>query len=377
MQSRASHALIGLFTLAFVAALLGGAYWFSSGGNETVNVRLIFNGKVSGLGRGSSVLFNGLRVGEVTQIEIQPDNPRQISAVIKVNRSAPLRVDTSARLEGQGLAGVVAVQLRGGDPHAAALTVQAGQALPIIIAEPSDDIFEKVNSIAKSVDGAIGGIESAIEANAGPVGDTIKNVEQFSAALGDNSESVDKLMKNIGAVAEFIAPLPDKLGAFSEGVTETMRSVDRDNIVSVIERSEKFTATLEGAATDVSKTLKNVASVSEKLNRAADQVDGVLKGAQSFLNTAAGQNGRSAFDDVADAAKSIRALADSLDKRSAEITAEIARFTGSALQSIENLTTDGGRRLKGFSRTLREVDRNPQGLIFGSKPQIPQYNGPR
>ena len=32
MESRANYALVGLFTLAVIAAMFGFAYWFGSGG---------------------------------------------------------------------------------------------------------------------------------------------------------------------------------------------------------------------------------------------------------------------------------------------------------------------------------------------------------
>ncbi len=376
MQSRASHALVGLFTLAAVAALFGFVYWFNSGSaGDKVDVRIVFNSKVSGLGRGSSVLFNGLRVGEVTQIALQPDDPRQIAALIKIDQSTPLRVDTRARIEGQGLAGVVAVQLLGGDPHAAVLTAQAGQPLPTIAAEPSEDIFETVRSVAKRTDEALGGIESLVKQNAGAIGNTIRTAEEFTAGLADSSSGVDTFMQSIGAVAEFIAPVTEKLGAFSQDLTETFRTVDQKNVALVIGDVERFTAAL--GSRDFSKAVKDVTSTAEKLNRAADQVEGVLIGAQTFLNKAAGQDGRSAFDDVSDVAKSLRVLADNLDKRTAEITAEISRFTGVGLRGIKAVTSDGQRLLSGFGRSLQGVERDPQSLIFGGKPKLPQYNGSR
>jgi phospholipid/cholesterol/gamma-HCH transport system substrate-binding protein len=376
MPSRASHALVGLFTLAILAALFGFVYWFSSGrADKKADVRLIFNDKVSGLGRGSSVLFNGLRVGEVTQIGLQPDDPRQIYAVIRVDQTTPLRADTRARIEAQGLAGVVAVQLLGGDPNSPVLTTLPGQAPPTIIAEPSESILETVRTVAKRADEALGGIEDMVKANASAIGDTIRNAETFSAGLSDRSSSVEKLMQGIGAVAEFIAPMTGKLGAFSQELTETIRAIDQKNITMVIDDVERFTVALGSG--DFSKAVKDVTSIAEKLNRTADQVEDVLIGAQTFLNEAAGQDGRSAFDDVSDVAKSLRVLADNLDRRTAEITAEISRFTGVGLRNIETLTTNGRRALTGVTRTLRDVERDPQSLIFGAKPQLPQYNGSR
>jgi phospholipid/cholesterol/gamma-HCH transport system substrate-binding protein len=375
MKSRAAYALVGLSALAVVATLLGIVFWFSSGGGtKKVDVQVIFKDKVSGLTRGSSVLFNGLVVGEVIQMSIRPDDTRQISALIRVDQSTPLRIDTRARIEAQGLAGVVVVQLLGGDARAAVLTPKASESLPTISAEPSEDILETVRRVAKGVDDALSGLEGFVRDNSSTVSETIRRGEQFSVELADNSGSIEKLMQSIGAVANFLAPLPQTLSTFGQELTETLRSVDRQSVASVVDNVDKFTSTLGGVEVDVSKTVKNVASMTQKLNRAADQVEGVLKGAQAFLSSANGQDG-SFFSDVSEVAKSIRVLADSLDKRSAEITKEIARFTNAGLGTFKTFATDGQRALTGISRALRDVDRNPQQLIFGNKNQLPRYGG--
>jgi phospholipid/cholesterol/gamma-HCH transport system substrate-binding protein len=380
MESRANYALVGLFTLAVLAAVFGFVYWFNSGGaGKRQDVRVIFSGTVTGLGRGSSVLFNGLRVGEVTRIELQPDDPRRIYAVISIDGSTPLRVDTRARIEAQGLAGVVAVQLLGGEPNSPVLTAQNGQPLPVIVAERSEfqDILETVRTIAKRAEDVLGSVEGLVKENAGPISNTVKNVERFSAALGDNSQNVDKLMKSFGTVADTITPVAQKLGTLSDELTELVRAVDEKRVASIVENVDRFTAALGGSSGDVGKVVKDVASITDKLNRAADQVEGVLKAAQTFLNTAAGTEGRSAFQEVADAAKSIRVLADNLDKRTGEITAGINRFTGPGLRDIESLANEGKRTLTDINRTLRNVERNPQQFIFGGKPPLPQYGGSR
>jgi phospholipid/cholesterol/gamma-HCH transport system substrate-binding protein len=377
MRSRAVHALIGLATLMVVATLFGLAFWFSRGQTDTVDVRLIFNGKVSGLGRGSSVLFNGLRVGEVTDIEIEPGDPRQIYAILKISRSAPLRTDTTARLEGQGLAGIVAVQLRGGSPTAARLTASAGQAQPTIVVEDSASIFEKVGSIAKSIDETLVSIDGAIQANAGPISEKIKEAERFSASLNDSSSSVEKLMKGVETVADFVTPLPQKLKTFGDDYLESLRTVDKNRIVSIIGDFDQLASTLAAVAPDVRAAIKTAASVSDKLNRASNDVDGVLKGAQSFLNAAVDTNGRSMFTEVAETAKSLSALAQSLDRSSAAATVEIVRVTGAGLKTVEGFTSNGKASLSGFIRSLESVNRNPQSLLFSSKTRIPEYRGSR
>lgn len=468
MESRANYALVGLFTLAVLAAVFGFVYWFNSGGaGRKQDVRVIFSGTVTGLGRGSSVLFNGLRVGEVTRIQLQPDDPRRIYAVISVDGDTPLKVDTRARIEAQGLTGVVAVQLLGGAPDAAKLVAQPGQELPVIVAERSEfqDILETARTIAKRADDMLASVETLVKENAGSISNTVRNVEKFSAALGDNSDGVDKLMRSAGQIAETLVPLSQKLGTLSDDLSGVVRAIDQQKITSTLDNIEKFSASLGNSGEDVARTVReasaftqklnaavdptqlantlnnidrfvavlgnsgelvtnairdvasvsdrlnrtldsakitstldniekfsaalggssgdvgraanNVASITDKLNRAADQVEGVLKGAQAFLNSAAGEEGKGALAEVSNAAQSIRVLADNLDKRTAEITAGISRFTGPGLRDIETLATDGRRTLGELTRTLRNLERNPQQFIFGGKPPLPQYNGSR
>src|SRR5262245_64319463 len=95
MERKAHYALIGLFTFAVVAGVFGFIFWLhhSSGKKQAVAYRVIFDSSVSGLQVGGNVLFNGIRVGEVTSLRIDPDKPSQVIAMLAVNKSRPIRSD--------------------------------------------------------------------------------------------------------------------------------------------------------------------------------------------------------------------------------------------------------------------------------------------
>ena len=86
---------------------------------------------------------------------------------------------------------------------------------------------------------------------------------------------------------------------------------------------------------------------------------------------------KGAFDEVREAARSIRTLADNLDKRTAAIASGLTRFTNSGLREYEALATEGRRAVNDVGRTVRSLEKNPQQLIFGGKPNLPEYNGRR
>ncbi len=440
METRANYALIGLFTIVVIAMGFAFVWWFagrdSAGSRE--QVRIVFSGSVSGLSRGSSVLFNGLRVGEVTDIRLLPEDPRRVVSLIQIDRETPLKADTRARLEYQGLTGVASIALVGGAAEAGPLVPQPGQPIATIFAEQSDfqNLFETVRTISRRAEDVIARVDRLIADNEGSLGRTVRNVEQFSQALSDNSAGVSSFLASVGQAAERIGPLAQRLDSLAtdiqglvravdpqrvsnvvanvesftqtlgenranidtilkdtasvtsqlrtsavkfdealQGITDLTRAVDAQKIGRVVDNAEKFSVALGRSSGDVEAALKDAASIAAKLNQSADRIDGVLKAAEAFLGSAAGQEGKNAFAEVGEAARSIRVLADNLDKRTAEITTGINRFTGPGLREYEALAADGRRTLSQLNRIINSLERNPQQVIFGGKPSIPQYTG--
>ena len=128
METRANYALIGAFTLAVAFAAFLFVYWFSGpsqiGRQETYQI--VVTGSVSGLTRGSAVLFNGVKVGEVTHLGISDQDPSKVDVLVKIDNRTPVKTDTRARLETRGFTGVADVLLVGGTPSAPALEAPSG-----------------------------------------------------------------------------------------------------------------------------------------------------------------------------------------------------------------------------------------------------------
>jgi phospholipid/cholesterol/gamma-HCH transport system substrate-binding protein len=443
METRANYALIGAFTLAVIVAAFGFVYWFSGGdkAQRRQPVRIVFSGAVSGLSKGSFVTFNGLRVGEVSDVVFVPEDPRRVVARVEVDRTTPIRTDTRARLEVQMLSGVAQIALIGGEPGAPPLTPAPGQPLPTIFADRSEfqDIIETARSLARRADEVLEKVDRIVTDNEGSISRTLLNVERFSQALGENAPGIDRFLSQVGQAAERIGPLAAKLETLAGNADDLLKSVDRQRVARIVENvegftqsvaqnrqnidrifqdvaslmgrlnetapklataladfskiagavdpaklgrtvdnAEKFTAALGNSSKDVEKALQQAAQITEKLNKSADRVDGVLKAAESFLGSAAsGEEGKGVFASVKQAAESIRVLANNLDKRTADITANFNRLAGSGLREVQATTNDARRTLNEVGRTVRNVERNPQQFLFGNRPSIPEYNGGR
>ena len=138
MEPRAHHVLIGLFTLVVITAGLIAALWLGKYGKDTsvATYEVIFNEPVRGLSRGSAVQFNGIKVGEVSALSLDPNDVRNVRALITIQDGIPIQTDTRARLMLAGITGISVVALSSGQPGSPLLKAKPGQDYPEIIATP-------------------------------------------------------------------------------------------------------------------------------------------------------------------------------------------------------------------------------------------------
>src|SRR3990170_219342 len=193
METRARYALIGLVLLAVIAAGFGFVYWLENKGGfaQREVYQIKFQGSVSGLLVGSAVLFNGIRVGEVTGLGLNPDAPQDVIATIAVDRGTPVRTDTQVGIETQGLTGGAAVSLRGGSSSAPLATTEGG-APPTLIAAPQagQDWTQAARDAFQRVDQVLA--ENSVALNS-----AITNIDTFSDALARNSDKVDGILAGL------------------------------------------------------------------------------------------------------------------------------------------------------------------------------------
>ena len=429
METRANFLMIGAFTLAAVIGAFAFLMWIAGYGTSGTHrhYQVIFTGSVSGLSVGSNVLFNGLKVGEVTNLSFVKDNPGQVIADIDVtNTSAPINVNTKAQLETQGLTGTGVVALKGGVEKGAA---QLNGNPPIIPSLPTATLADLQTKAGYVLDLA----NKLLVDNAASIHQTVENAQQFSMALAHNAGRVDEALASIADLGKTIGPLAQKAQLLSEDADSLVKSIDSAKVNRVIANAQTFSQALadssknteavlrDGAefvrklnessskldsaigdidaiakavdpdkvagivnsASEVAETvrqnrgnvdatLKNAAEISAKLNDSADKLDGLIASAQSFLGS---PGTKSALGQIGEAAQSVRKLADNVDARVKEISVGLTRFSGSGLRQYEALAVQGQHVLEDIDRLARSFERNPSQLIFGAKPSLPEYHG--
>lgn len=193
METKASYVMIGLFMLAVLAGAFGFVYWFQNfgGAGQRAYYRLAFDGSVSGLRTGGNVLFNGIRVGEVTRLSLDAKHPQQVIATVAIDNSVPVRADTQVGLEYAGVTGIASIALTGGSASAPQLA-GSNDNPPLLSATPgaAQDVTQGARDTLRRLNDFIIDNQTSFHS-------TLDNLDKFSGTLARNSERLDKIVEGM------------------------------------------------------------------------------------------------------------------------------------------------------------------------------------
>lgn len=206
MEPRAHHVLIGVFTLVVAVAAVLFSLWLAKAGQdaETRDYDIVFLEGVRGLSRGSAVQYNGLRVGEVRQLRLDPNDLQRVRAQVSIQASIPIHEDTQARLALAGITGQSVIELSGGTPNSPLLEA-TGDGLPMIVASPSPLAQlmaggeELMTQISKLLDNANTFLSSE---NSQSLSASLQKLEVLMGQLSTASEGVPSLVKELSQASQ-------------------------------------------------------------------------------------------------------------------------------------------------------------------------------
>jgi len=309
VETRAHYALVGAVVIVMSLAVALFVVWLGkySFDQETVEYDVVFTGPVRGLSDSSEVRFNGIKVGEVTRLGLDPSNPNRVIARIRVDALTPVKEDSVAQIEPQGLTGVAYIQITGGTPDEPTLHRKAGRGPPPVI-------FAKESPLEGFVANAEGVMNEA-EKTLQRVQDILseENVDEFSRTMTNIREVTDEIRANKD-LFERTASAITKLEQAADSITKIAESGD-DVLNSDVRDA---IADIEAAAAEIQNTAKEVGDF-------ANSADATLN---EFTGTSTAQVSRLMSD--------LRRLTESLDRMVGEFEENPSSFiAGSPKKEVE------------------------------------------
>lgn len=283
METKANYVIVGIFTVVTLFAAMFIVYLISRNGesNNMLPLEVRIPGSVTGLGEGSAVLFNGIRVGAVRKLVLDRTNPNMVIARTEIDGSTPITRSTQATLGFQGLTGIAFIELKGGSLGEKNLLQSAASidAVARIDADPStlNNLLATAQDIFARMDTAIDDLEGFVREARDPLTKTVQNVQQFSQTLAKNGSKFDEIIDDTQV-------LMARLRSASDNVNTLMAKLDHlvspDNKNSVVVQTQETLTSIRRAADSINENLHPIARSMQSLlvetQRAIRRVDGAV-----------------------------------------------------------------------------------------------------
>ena len=270
METKANTALIGAFTLIVLALGFVFIYWLARGGEQTSNVPLnvVFNDPVTGLGVGSQVLLNGIKIGDVKALSLDPERPQVVVAELSVQPLRSIKQDTQVTLGFQGLTGVGYVEMAGGDPNLPPIWESMPD--PTITAARSSmqDLLAGARDILARTDETLQSIEQLVSENTDDITQSVRDVQTFTGALAENADDVANLVDQVSRASAGIADATSRLQGIVTRGEALMTAVDPEQVNAAID--------------NIFRTTESIAAESERIGSIVQRADAIAADIQGF-----------------------------------------------------------------------------------------------
>lgn len=304
METRANYVAVGAFVLAVLAGVFVATLWLARVQFETEykTYETHVAGPVTGLGSGALVRLNGIEVGRVTRIELDPKDPQLVRLILLVRNTVEIRTDAVASIETLGLTGVSYVEISGGTLGSPPLMPAEGQQYPNIASRPSSlqEVFNNAPEL---------------------LGRLLVISDRIAAVLDDSNRE---------AIAAALVNLRDTTGVFAR------RTRDIDQLI-----------------TDSNQTIHNLAAASTSVKAMLDKLEGTSDHADRLVLAAN------------DAVYQTTKLVADLDAVVLSSKPGIRDLTTNGVAQLDELLGDARRLISSLSRVSMALERDPSRFLFG------------
>jgi phospholipid/cholesterol/gamma-HCH transport system substrate-binding protein len=306
METRANYAAVGAFVLAMVVLGLGFVIWLARGDlNATqAHYHIYFSGPVSGLREGAAVEYNGVPVGKVEQVGIDPADVALVQTTIAIDPALVVRKDAVATLQSNLLSGVSFVQIRGGTQDAPPLEARGKQRYPVIPSVPSTlaSVQETGPELLKKLNATVDRFSMILDdKNREALSESLENLRTFTAGLAARNNDLAQLAGNANAAT----------AAASKLLVSIESSYTGPNGIGT---------RLNSAITDFDKVARNLADTNK-------QLQGTLQDVQPGLRS----------------------------------------FSQRTLTDMSSLVAETRQLVASANRVVTTVERDPMSLLFGDR----------
>lgn len=274
MESKVNFAIVGLFTLTLVAALIAILLWLGTGGRyykiyDTYYAYM--NESVSGLNLNAPVKYRGVAVGNVRDITLDPANSERVRLLLKIERGTPVKEDSVAVLRTQGLTGIAYVEFSGGSLQSPLLKTKRDEKYPVIHTGPSlmARMDTALTSLLTNVSRVSDNINAVLdEDNRRAFKRSLAQIDAVTRTLAARSAAIEAGVSNAAKTLEHSARASAELGRLIERAGRSAGAVER-----LANETSRTAAAVPGTLQGMQLLVDDLRELSASLHRVSDQLE--------------------------------------------------------------------------------------------------------
>ena len=312
METRSNHVWVGTVTLVLLALIAAFVIWVTQvGRRDQHDYDIFFKQSVDGLSKGVAVNYAGVPAGQVTEIELWPQDPSFVRVRIAINDKIPILLGTTATMQGSFTGGST-IQLNGGVRGAAPIT------------EP----------------GPGPGHVPVIPTRRGGLGEILSN-----------------------------APvLLERLATLTERMSNLLSDQNQAHVASILANTDKVTQELAVASPQMRAAITDLQSTLTQATATLASFEQVANSA----NTALGGDGKMLARQLRDAIGSAKLAADALQATMNDARPAVRQFSTTTLPEAEAAIRDLRATTKALRTVTEKIDEQGAGAVL-SGPKLPVY----
>jgi phospholipid/cholesterol/gamma-HCH transport system substrate-binding protein len=232
MEAKVNFVVVGVFVIVFSTTLIAGLLWLSSGKyyrKSYDTYQTYMSESVSGLNVDAPVRYRGVEVGHVRRIALAPGNVEQVQVTLDIDRGTPVKEDTIAVLQTQGLTGIAFVELTAGRRASVPLSAKPGEEYPVIQSGPSlmNRLESSLTSLLASVNRTSDNLNGVLdEDNRRALRRTLADLEVLSRTLAARSATIDAGLASAAKTMDNAARFTDQLPHLLQRVERSVDAFD-------------------------------------------------------------------------------------------------------------------------------------------------------
>jgi phospholipid/cholesterol/gamma-HCH transport system substrate-binding protein len=229
METKANYLMIGGFVLGVLVLAFIFIFWMTNLAGGGKRYYIVFDGSVAGLTSGSSVGFNGIHVGEVQSLQLDPQDARKVQVLVSVNSDTPVRANSRANMQSLGLTGGTGIQISAGTPDSPFLVATAETPIPVIEADRGggQGLFDAAPAVMNNANALLLRLNDLVAENQETIRKSLQNIESVTTVLAARKDELGNTITDVSEAAQSFKALSGQLqvslGDNLEGVTRSAK----------------------------------------------------------------------------------------------------------------------------------------------------------